>query len=209
MLVARKAPIQVKLADFGISKLIDGTELKTQVGTFGYIAPEVFGLLEDTGESSRYTYSSAVDIWSLGCLLYSVLTGHSPFPGSSYLPLGDYVNGRTGFPETPLLERGVSLAGRSFILKLMCPSPNRRPKAAVDLLDDWVIPLTATNPPEQPEIPAANIEPISTPPIEHGNGQTKIKPHPLERRNGYPFSGTGAITTLGPPVAVSFKSDMV
>lgn len=77
---------------------------------------------------ARDTYSSAVDMWSLGCLVYSVLAGHSPFPGSSYLPLGDYVNGRSGFPESPLLEKGVSLAGRSFIFKLMCPWPENVPR---------------------------------------------------------------------------------
>ena len=41
VLVAEKDPVHVKLADFGISKQTEGTELKTQVGTFGYMAPEV------------------------------------------------------------------------------------------------------------------------------------------------------------------------
>jgi serine/threonine protein kinase len=205
VLVAQKNPIKVKLSDFGISKITEGTDLKTQIGTFGYIAPEVFGLLEYTGESSRYTYSSAVDIWSLGCLLYSVLTGHSPFPGSSYLPLGDYVNGRRGFPEIPLLEREVSLAGRSFILKLMSPSPERRPKATVDLLDDWIIPLRVAEPFEKPGFPMAKPKLLVTSSKKHDNDQ--IMPQPADKRD--PSKGVSVSNTLVLPREVNYKADMV
>lgn len=182
---------------------MDNTELKTQIGTFGYMAPEVFGLLEYTNESSRYTYSSAVDMWSLGCLVYSVLTGHSPFPGSSYLPLGDYVNGRSGFPESPLLEKGVSLAGRSFIFKLMCPWPEKRPKATVSLLDDWIIPVKAAGlskrlePPKSPELLLKEKRTIPNPVAT--NGTLRMQVRPTEEEHNLPLGSTEVDQT--PPQA--------
>lgn len=57
----------VKLGDFGISKLLEGTTdaASTFVGTANYMSPEVC-------ESRPYNYKS--DIWSLGCLLYELCT---------------------------------------------------------------------------------------------------------------------------------------
>lgn len=214
VLFAQKYPIQVKLADFGISKIMDNTELRTQIGTFGYMAPEIFpGLLECTGESSRYTYSSAVDMWSLVCLLYSVLTGHSPFPGSPYLSLGDYANGRSGFPENPLLERGVSLAGRSFIFKLMCPLPERRPKATVSLLDDWVIPLKAAELPKRPgpiktpELRLKEEQTMSLPVTTYGVRQTKAQSP--EKQDNHPLSSAGAYQALPQTGKAIFRANEV
>lgn len=52
----------VKLTDFGLSKLAaDASQMTTFCGTFIYIAPE---LLEPA------TYTSQVDLWSLGVVLY-------------------------------------------------------------------------------------------------------------------------------------------
>lgn len=130
-------PIQVKLADFGISKHFEDTELKTQTGTFGYMAPEVLGLFDD-----GFAYTKAVDIWSLGCLLYKTLTRQMPFTSMPHLPLEKYVKGDSAFPEIPLLEKGISIDGRSFISRMLRPIPTTRPLASADLLDEWIIPKT-------------------------------------------------------------------
>lgn len=65
--------IEVKLADFGLSK--DYDDLSTICGNRLYLAPEVFLNEQYTvaGGRSRKSYSSAVDIWSLGTLAYSLL----------------------------------------------------------------------------------------------------------------------------------------
>lgn len=98
------------------------------------MAPEVFGLVDDWRESSSYT--SAVDVWSLGCLLYYVLTKRTPF--STFLSLQAYAKGDAGFPETPLYDKGVSLSGRVFIQRLLLRSPEARPKASKQLLATWI-----------------------------------------------------------------------
>lgn len=65
ILVRKREPFQVVLADFGLSK--NAAELQTQCGTTPYAAPEIF---ED--RSIEY-YSAAVDIWSLGVVTCEIL----------------------------------------------------------------------------------------------------------------------------------------
>lgn len=55
--------------DFGFAKHTDET-LETPIGTLQYLAPEVL----ETG-----TYDKSVDIWSVGCILYFMLFGKTPF----------------------------------------------------------------------------------------------------------------------------------
>ncbi|KAH3900482.1 related to Serine/threonine-protein kinase RCK2 [Saccharomycodes ludwigii] len=61
---------RVKLADFGLSKQINYTNTKTPCGTVGYTAPEVV---------KDQKYSMEVDMWGIGCVLYTVLCGFPPF----------------------------------------------------------------------------------------------------------------------------------
>ncbi|KAG5683573.1 hypothetical protein PVAND_012846 [Polypedilum vanderplanki] len=59
----------LRIGNFGLSSKISDA-MSTICGTILYTAPEVF-------ESSLY--SQKVDIWSLGCLLYAMLSGKVPF----------------------------------------------------------------------------------------------------------------------------------
>ena len=138
-MVVQKDPKWVKIGDFGISKrVIEGenkTDLRTRAGTEGYKAPEVLQLIDEDQEDSSYT--CAVDIWSLGCFLYYILTKTTPFQTDAMLR--DYCRGRIQFPETLLTDRGVSRSGRHFIKHLMALYPHERPQASKDLVSDWVI----------------------------------------------------------------------
>ena len=58
ILVHSRQPLHVKLSDFGLSK--EGNILQTFCGTHNYLAPEVY---------ENGTYTSAVDIWSLGVVV--------------------------------------------------------------------------------------------------------------------------------------------
>jgi serine/threonine protein kinase len=63
----------VKLIDFGLSKNATSKELmKSMTGTPYYMAPEVF---------DSESYGSAVDLWSLGVVLFTCLGGYRPFVG--------------------------------------------------------------------------------------------------------------------------------
>ena len=61
-----------KLTDFGLSKenIRTGTDAKTLCGTPEYLAPEVV---------ERKGHGLAVDWWSVGCIIYEMLTGQPPF----------------------------------------------------------------------------------------------------------------------------------
>lgn len=59
----------VKISDFGLSKMI-ADSMKTVCGTQLYVAPEVL---------MGGVYTNKVDIWSMGCLLFAMLSGSVPF----------------------------------------------------------------------------------------------------------------------------------
>ncbi|KAG6035661.1 hypothetical protein E4U41_005991 [Claviceps citrina] len=67
--------LHAKLADFGLAKIIGEESFTTTLcGTPSYIAPEI---LVDSHKERKYT--KAVDIWSLGVVLYICLCGFPPF----------------------------------------------------------------------------------------------------------------------------------
>lgn len=121
----------VKIGDFGIAKHVGGTtELRTFAGSPGYVAPEVWGYLDS--DTSKYT--NAVDIWSLGCLVYAMITKETPFPET--LELLEYIHARISFPETKLKSK-ASTATR-FITSLMKPRPQDRLTAGMALEHPWL-----------------------------------------------------------------------
>ncbi|PKY00610.1 kinase-like protein, partial [Aspergillus campestris IBT 28561] len=137
VLVVCKDPIWVKIADFDISKrALEGeTQLRSRVGTEGYMAPETLGFIDDGNQSSSYT--NAVDIWSLGCLVYYALTGNAPFQNS--VSLRDYAWEAMEFPEKDLIQKRVSRSGREFIKKMLALEPKDRPVASAGLIQEWAI----------------------------------------------------------------------
>ena len=66
ILVRSREPFHAKLADFGFAK--DGSSLDTYCGTHRYAAPEIY---------DRQRYSSAVDIWSVGVVMFDYAYGIS------------------------------------------------------------------------------------------------------------------------------------
>lgn len=85
----------IKLADFGLAKQLKiesmHKNLQTPCGTAGYTAPEVITCHDanmnmnhrkyDSSDrlSKKNYYSKSVDIWSLGCFMYTILSGFPPF----------------------------------------------------------------------------------------------------------------------------------
>ncbi len=69
-----------KLGDFGIAKIFEGVQNGTQIGTFRYMAPEVY---------CRQPYGPQADIYSLGLVLYWMLN----YRRTPFLPLDSQVPG--------------------------------------------------------------------------------------------------------------------
>ncbi|KAF7564087.1 hypothetical protein G7046_g15 [Stylonectria norvegica] len=71
--------LRVKLADFGLAKIIGEESFTTTLcGTPSYVAPEILA------DSKQRKYTKAVDIWSLGVVLYICLCGFPPFSDELY-----------------------------------------------------------------------------------------------------------------------------
>lgn len=106
---------QVKIADFGLARNIAGPSLYTQyIGTYGYIAPELF-------ESSD-AYTAAADIWALGAVVFCMCTGAPPFEQPKHLL--EYRAGTRGFPSQVLgFATGFCI---DFILGTMQANPRHR-----------------------------------------------------------------------------------
>ena len=111
----------------------DQTALRTEVGTRDYQAPEVFGFMDSEEE---LLYTSAVDLWALGCVMYRLLTFEKPFPKSSSLRL--YCYGEKDFPVEPLYAKDVSEDAVEIIRQLMRVHPPDRLDAETALKSDWL-----------------------------------------------------------------------
>ncbi|KAI5958410.1 hypothetical protein CANMA_004254 [Candida margitis] len=125
----------IKLADFGLAKqLIDDQDnssvpMKTPCGTAGYTAPEVITCnARSDGVHSKKTrnqYSKAVDIWSLGCFLYTILCGFPPFYDDDANDVtmkilrGDYVFLQPWWDE-------ISDDAKDLITKMLEVNPEKR-----------------------------------------------------------------------------------
>lgn len=74
ILIDNKDNNTIKLIDFGTSQLFQqGESMQLVLGTAYYIAPEVL----------RGNYDEKCDIWSIGVILYILLSGMPPFPGQT------------------------------------------------------------------------------------------------------------------------------
>jgi serine/threonine protein kinase len=151
ILVSSQAPFVVKLTDFGLSKMVDNeqTFLRTFCGTLLYCAPEVytefaeydeFGNRHPRNRQRRQVrgqrYDHAVDIWSLGGVLFFAMTGRPPYPvrgGISYSELLHRIM-TEDLDISPLLEARISTLGIDFIRRMLDRRPETR--ATVTMLKD-------------------------------------------------------------------------
>lgn len=171
----------IKLADFGLAKqlkfdLLSGnshSNLKTPCGTAGYTAPEVIHCGVErkrrfkTSTSKHNYYSRAVDIWSLGCFLYTILCGFPPFYDDNHDVLthkiitADYVFLEPWWDE-------VSSQAKDLISRMLVVNPEERITIDEIYQHPWVaeaVPLkTSSYFPEVNEkafVPPAKIPSVS------------------------------------------------
>ncbi|CAG8573066.1 7312_t:CDS:2 [Paraglomus occultum] len=107
---------RVKIADFGLSKVVWDQHTKTPCGTVGYTAPEIV-------KDERY--SKSVDIWALGCVLYTMLCGFPPFYDESIPVLSEKVaKGQYSF-LSPWWD-GISDSAKDLVSHLLEVDPSKR-----------------------------------------------------------------------------------
>lgn len=159
ILIGKWAPLSVKIGDFGVSKHSDGsTEWRTTTGTTPFMAPEIQELSTSCEESSAYT--TAVDIWSLGCLVYYMITKTLPFPETRNLI--DFLRNQSPFPLRTAVARTVPDPAIEFIASLLQPLPANRAPASRALLHSWLL-IEKRDETIWPDISSDTSEPVSAP----------------------------------------------
>jgi len=112
----------VKVTDFGIAKAMSSTRTKTGVilGTPNYMSPE---------QIMGHKIDARTDIFSLGVLLFQLLTGKLPFRGENLSGLLYHIT-QGKHPSIRLMESGIPKACEQIIDKALAKNPRDRFKTA-------------------------------------------------------------------------------
>jgi serine/threonine protein kinase len=133
---------RVKIADFGLSKVVWNEETMTPCGTVGYTAPEIV-------KDERY--SKSVDMWALGCVLYTLLCGFPPFYDESINVLTEKV-ARGYYTFLSPWWDDISSTAKDLIQHLLCVDPAQRYTIDEFLAHPWCNAAPAPPPPPTPYI---------------------------------------------------------
>lgn len=116
----------VKLCDFGLAiKVTSGQRFKGFCGTLEYCAPEIFTDMEYDAQAN--------DIWSLGVVLYTMVTGRFPFEAKTYSQMKEkMLNPKYSIP--PMLSPHIA----NLIGQLFTVDPDQRPKICDIMQHQWL-----------------------------------------------------------------------
>ncbi|MBT0567722.1 Stk1 family PASTA domain-containing Ser/Thr kinase [Williamsia sp. CHRR-6] len=131
----------VKVMDFGIARAMsDSSAAMTQtsavIGTAQYLSPE-----QARGES----VDARSDVYSMGCVLFELLTGQPPFTGDSPVSVA-YQHVREDPPIPSSIRRDIPPALDSIILKAMSKNPANRYQSAGEMRSDLMKVLAGGRP---------------------------------------------------------------
>jgi calcium-dependent protein kinase len=125
---SNSATKELKLVDFGLSNKFGKNleNLHSQVGTIYYVAPEVL----------KGSYDSKCDMWSLGVLMFTMLSGDLPFYDES-LPLVYKKLNSASFTFAKSVWDGVSSTAKDLIRRLLVVDTGERFSATEALSHEW------------------------------------------------------------------------
>lgn len=133
----------VKVMDFGIARALADANSVTQtaavIGTAQYLSPE---------QASGNSVDARSDVYSLGCVLYEILTGEPPFVGDSPVAVA-YQHVRED--PVPPSERNPNISPEldAVVLKALAKNPDNRYQTAAEMRAD----LVRVHSGEQPDAP--------------------------------------------------------
>jgi len=131
----------VKVMDFGIARAISDaaspmTQTAAVIGTAQYLSPE-----QARGEQ----VDARSDVYSVGCVLFEILTGEPPFKGDSPVAVA-YQHVREDPPLPSSVNAAVPPELDSVILKAMAKNPANRYQSAAEMRSDLIRVLSGQRP---------------------------------------------------------------
>ena len=118
----------VKVMDFGIAQVMNksNTLTKEALGSVHYISPE---------QAKGSFTDSRSDIYSLGVVMFEMMTGRPPYDGDSPVAVAiQHING--GAPRPTSLNPNIPVGMEQIIMKAMALEPKDRYSSATELLSD-------------------------------------------------------------------------
>jgi serine/threonine protein kinase len=197
MVNATISGLRVKVLDFGIAKLRDLSTSNLTVtgnvmGTPHYMSPE-----QCLGEE----IDSRSDLYSLGVVMYQMLTGSLPFnSATSTAVVMQHVNKEP--PSLRSLNLSISPAVEAVVLRALAKRREDRPQSADALARELSAALNAAAP---PPIVAARIEP--PPPAQQM--PTTVMNTPVSGSAGYLSLGQARVAPPAQPAASSGRSKVI
>jgi calcium/calmodulin-dependent protein kinase I len=124
----------IKITDFGLSKIFADDAagevvMKTACGTPGYVAPEVL---------THENYTSQVDLWSIGVIVYILLCGFPPFYGDNDAQMFRKIKAGTYKFLSPYWDP-ISPDAKDFVSKLLVVDPKKRLNCEDALKHKWLM----------------------------------------------------------------------
>jgi tetratricopeptide (TPR) repeat protein len=118
----------VKVGDFGLALAVDLSRLTNEgmmVGTYYYMPPE---------QAMGGEITAKADLYSLGAMLYEMVTGRPPFTGDDVVGIiGQHINTPPVSPNWHRPDLPPPLA--ALIMRLLEKDPNKRPASATEVLE--------------------------------------------------------------------------
>lgn len=152
------------LTDFGIAKILESasprlTQTEAIMGTPDYISPE---------QAAALNVDQRSDIYSLGVILYEMMTGRVPFVADT--PLAVILKHISDpLPPPSSVRPDIPLPIEQVIQKALAKEPDDRFKDTDEFLSAWKLALTSVDTLSvQPKIP-----PVSAPPTQEKPASTK------------------------------------
>jgi len=118
----------IKVADFGLSKNFSEDKLQTSCGSPTYVAPEVL---------NSDSYDKSVDMWSIGVIIYILLSGYPPFYGDTQPELFRRIMAAQ-FDFDDECWNEISSDAKDLIRHLLVKDPKNRYTAQQALEHPWI-----------------------------------------------------------------------
>merc|ERR1711862_341102 len=119
---------KIKLIDFGFAQRVSGPKsLNRRCGTPYFVAPEII---------RKEKYDERADMWSVGVIIYLLLSGELPFSGiNKYQLYRNILEGKVEFQGSSW--NNVSQDAKNLVLGLLDTNPNTRLTAKQAVSSSW------------------------------------------------------------------------